>query len=193
MIRFSSLIPLLFLLAQSGFSSGAALLVIDMQKGLLDATSSIHVQGAMIPGLLKSANDNITMAHQKNIPVVYIRNEWANYFENLFTGNVCKKGSKSAELDSRLVIADSPIFSKSVGDAFSNKLLCKFIEGSGIDTLYIVGIMAEGCVHATGKGGMARNLKVIMLQDAIGSTSSTKKASMIETYSKEHMIVKQKL
>jgi nicotinamidase-related amidase len=147
----------------------------------------------MIPGLLKSANDNIAAAHQKIIPVVYIRNEWSNYFENLFTGNVCKKGSKNAELDGRVAIVDSLTFLKSVGDAFSNKQFCNYIEASHIDTLYIEGIMAEGCVHATGKGGVARSLKVIMLQDAIGSISFAKKASMIERYSKEHMIVKQRL
>jgi nicotinamidase-related amidase len=193
MKHLSSLIALLFLFAHSAFSSGAALLVIDMQKGLLDSNSSMHVQPAMIAGILKSANDNIAEAHRKNIPVVYIRNEWPNYFENMFTGNVCKKGSKNAELDSRLIIADSPTFSKSVGDAFSNKLLGKYIADSKVDTLYIEGIMAEGCVHATGKAGIAKNLKVIMLLDAIGSTSPAKKASMIERYSKEHMVVQKQL
>ena len=183
----------LLIISQSAYGAHSILLVINMQKGLLDTNSSMHVQNSMVDGVVKNVNENIAVARQKNIPIIYIRNEWSNFIWNYFTGNVCKKGSKQAELDDRISVVDSLTFTKSLPSAFSNKSFCNYLNENKIDTIYVEGVMAEACVYATGKDGIKRNLTVVMLEDAIGSTSSKKKEKMTEKYLKEHMRLQKQL
>lgn len=179
--------------SHNGDWSNSILLVIDMQKGLLDTTSSQHVENAMIGELIDKVNENIKKAKENGIPVVYIKNEWSNPFVNFFTGNVCKKGTSQAELDTRIKVESSLIFIKNVPNSFSNKLFCEYVNENKIGKIYIEGIMAEACVYATGKAGIKNNLKIIMLKDAIGSTSVKTRDKMIKKYLNNHMVLQNQL
>jgi nicotinamidase-related amidase len=173
--------------------TNSILLVIDMQKGLLDTNSSQHVENAMLDKLIINVNENIKKAKEKGIPVVYIKNEWSNPLINLITKNVCKKGTEQAELDKRINVESNLIYVKDVPNTFSNKLFCEYIINKKIGTIYIQGIMAQACVYATGKAGIKNNLKIVMLEDAIGSTSSKTKEKMIKKYSSNHMVIQNQL
>jgi nicotinamidase-related amidase len=173
--------------------TNSILLVIDMQKGLLDTNSSQHVEFAMIDKLISNVNENIIKAKLKGIPVVYIKNEWSNPLMNFMTKNVCKTGTEQVELDKRINVEGNLIFVKNVPNSFSNNLFCEYIANNKIGTIYIQGIMAQACVYATGKAGINNNLKIVMLEDAIGSTSSKTKENMIKKYSSNHMLIQKQL
>ena len=177
----------------NGHWSNSILLVIDMQKGLLDTNSSQHVENAMIGKLINNVNENIKKAKEIGIPVVYIKNEWSNPLVNYFTKNVCKKGTEQTELDTRMEVESNLIYVKNVPNTFSNKLFCEYIINNKIGTIYIQGIMAQACVYATGKAGINNNLKIVMLEDAIGSTSSKTKEKMIKKYLNNHMVLQKRL
>jgi nicotinamidase-related amidase len=173
--------------------SNSILLVIDMQTGLLDSIGVMHIDKTMADQIIKNVNQNINKARDLNIPVVYIKNEYSNALMNLFTGNINKAGSKKAEIDSRITIVGNSIYSKKVPNAFSNKLFCDYMDKNRIETIYIEGIFAEHCVFETGKAGLKRKLNVIMLEDAIGSSSSNKKAKMIKKYKDYNMLLQKQL
>src|SRR5271157_2459702 len=82
----------LLIISQSAYGAHSILLVIDMQKGLLDTNSSMHVQNSMVDGVVKNVNENIAVARQKNIPIIYIRNEWSNFIWNYLREMFVKKG-----------------------------------------------------------------------------------------------------
>jgi nicotinamidase-related amidase len=85
------------------------------------------------------------------------------------------------------------IFIKNVPNSFSNKLFCEYVNENKIGKIYIEGIMAEACVYATGKAGINNNIKIIMLKEAIGSTSSKTREKMIKKYLNNHMVLQNQL
>jgi nicotinamidase-related amidase len=177
----------------SVFNSNSILLVIDMQNGLLDSIGVMHIDKTMANQIIKNVNQNINRARDLNIPVVYIKNEYSNALMNFITGNINKAGSKKAEIDNRIIIVGNSIYSKKVPNAFSNKLFCDYMEKNKIETIYIEGIFAEHCVVETGKAGLKRKLNIIMLEDAIGSSSSKTKAKMIKKYRDYNMLLQKQL
>jgi nicotinamidase-related amidase len=174
-------------------SPNSVLLVIDMQTGLLDTNGFMHVDKTMTDGLVRNVNQNINKARELNIPIVYIKHECSNLVINFFTGNISKKGSKQTEIDNRITVVGTSVFTKTVPNAFSNKLFCNYVTENKIGTLYIEGIFAEHCVYATGKAGMERNLKVVMLENAIGSSSAKTKLKFIKKYKAHSMILQKQL
>jgi nicotinamidase-related amidase len=161
----------------SGMSgqSKSILLVIDMQANLLKpGKGGLHVDSLTSKALVENVNNNIRTAASLYIPVAYIQNEWTNPFVNYFTNNVCKKGAAGTEFDPRLLIVDSLVFHKSVPNSFSNKELLRFIERDSINTIYITGIMVEGCVGSTARNSIKKGFQTILIVPAIGSSSASK-------------------
>jgi nicotinamidase-related amidase len=174
-------------------SPDSILLVIDMQTGLLDTNRFMHVDKTMTNELIRNVNQNINKARELNIPIVYIKHECSNPVINFFTGDNSKKGSKQTEIDNRITIFGTSVFTKTVPNAFSNKSFCSYIEENRIGTLFIEGIFAEHCVYATGKAGLDRKLEVVMLEDAIGSSSAKTKLKFVEKYKAHSMVLQKQL
>jgi len=59
-------------------------------------------------------------------------------------------------------------FSKNKADAFSNPDLATYLSQQKINELIVTGVFVEGCVSATVNGALARNFKVIVVDDAVG-------------------------
>jgi nicotinamidase-related amidase len=155
--------------------SKSILLVIDMQTNLLKpGKGGLHVDSLTSKALVENVNKNIRTAASLQSPVAYVQNEWTNPFVNYFTNNVCKKGAAGAEFDPRLLIVDSLVFHKSVPNSFSNKELSEFIERDSINTIYITGIMVEGCVGSTARNSIKKGFQTILIVPAIGSSSASK-------------------
>jgi nicotinamidase-related amidase len=156
-----------------------ALFVIDMQENLLNPSSSMHIDTSGIQTFFKHVNDAIITCKNRGDEVIYIVNEWTNPFENLFTGNVCKKGGHGVGLDHRLLKVNDHIYAKSHPSSLSNKDLLKLIRNSYINEITVVGLMAEGCVKATAKDLKSKKFNVIEVEDALGSQSEVKKNKAI--------------
>ena len=175
MIKMVGMLLLVFPISGMSGQSKSILLVIDMQSNLLKpGKGGLHVDSLTSKALVENVNNNIRAAASLHIPVAYIQNEWTNPFVNYFTNNVCKKGAAGTEFDPRLLIVDSLVFHKSVPNSFSNKELSEFIERDSIKTIYITGIMVEGCVGSTARNSIKKGFQTILIVPAIGSSSASK-------------------
>jgi nicotinamidase-related amidase len=185
--------PKIFLLVLAGLLSiqvsasestqtHSALIVIDMQKKLLTPGKWQHVSPVMIDSLIKSVNCTIYKAKSQSVPIIYIVNEWTNPIINFFSKIVCKKGTEGAKLDDRIFCDSVHIFSKSKPSAFTNIEFCEWITDNHIDTLFITGVMAQGCVLQTIKSALKQELVVFTIKNAIGSTSVSTLQKYLQKY-----------
>lgn|GEM_PF-634044 len=175
-IRVGALLTIL--LVSSAILAGGSpqvLFVIDMQTNLLSpGKGGLHVDPFLAEPVITNVNSAVHAANSLGIPVLYIRNVWTNPLVNFFTHDVCKKGAIGTEFDKRVDIVDSLFFEKSAGNSFSNAQLSDYIERHEVKTIYVTGIMAEGCVGATAVEGLRRGLEVRLVVPAVGSSSRSK-------------------
>lgn len=186
--KFNSTLLTLLLLSTATYSqvSDRVLFVIDMQTNLLmHGKGGIHVDSLQTGPLIKNVNTTIYTAQSLGIPVFYILNEWTNPLVNFFTHNACKKGSAGTELDRRIAVVDSLFFKKSAGNSFSNAQLSDYVKRYSIKTIYITGIMAEGCVAATVTQGLKRGLDMRLIVPAIGSSSRSKLEKSLDSLKRQ--------
>jgi len=157
-----------------------AILVIDIQENLVNPNSRIHMDTSGIDLFFGNVNKSISQFNDNKDLVLYVVNEWTNPFMNWATGYVCKKGSNGVGLDKRMVLVNNKIYSKSKSNALTNKDLLKDLRDNKITDVYIMGLLAEGCVKATVKGLRKEKFNVIVIEDALGSKNITNKTKVID-------------
>jgi len=156
-----------------------AILVIDVQENLVNPNSKIHIDTLDIDLFFRNLNKTISQFNDNKDLVIYVVNEWTSPFMNWATGNVCKKGGNGVGLDKRLVLVNDKIYSKSKSNALTNKDLLKHLRDNKITDVYVMGLLAEGCVNATVKGLKNEKFNVIVIEDALGSKNITNKTKVI--------------
>ncbi|MDD4374463.1 MAG: cysteine hydrolase [Bacteroidales bacterium] len=187
-----SCIILLFIVISLNDSYGQtadnkALIVIDIQENLVNQNSKIHIDTSGIDLFFQNLNTSITQFDNNKDLVVYVVNEWTDPFKNLFTGNACKKGGIGVGLDKRLLLVNDKIYSKSKPNALKNKDLLNHLRDNNISEVYVMGLLAEGCVKATIQGLIKENFNVIVIEDALGSKSSNKKSKVLDYLHKNNI------
>lgn len=127
--------------------------------------------------MLTCINNAIDKASKEKIHIIYIGNEFEKnqYISNWFRNNASLKGSEGSKLNEQLKIMGNLYFTKKQGNAFSNSNLVKYIEDNHIKNIYVVGLFAEGCVLATVKGALRKNLTVTLIKDGIAGANDKKK------------------
>jgi nicotinamidase-related amidase len=78
-----------------------------------------------------------------------------------------------------LVLVNDKIYSKSKSNALTNKDLLKYLKDNKVSDVYVMGLLAEGCVKATVKGLIEEKFKVTVVEDALGSKNETNKSKVI--------------
>jgi Amidases related to nicotinamidase len=190
LLRVCAILVFVFSLLNSNYGqtvSKKALIVIDIQENLVNPNSKIHIDTSGVNLFFLNLNRSITKFSNNNDLVIYIVNEWSNPIMNWTTGNVCKKGGIGVGLDKRLILVNNNIYSKSKTNALSNKDLLKYLRDNNISEVYVMGLLAEGCVKATVKGLIKENFNVIVIEDALGSKNNTNKFKVIEYFNKSHI------
>lgn len=82
----------------------------------------------------------------------------------------CYEGTLQAELVKGLHVNSKYCFTKYKGDAFSNPKLTTFIKENGIDLIELVGVDGGGCVSLTAISACDLGFKVVLNNNAIGTT-----------------------
>lgn len=157
-----------------------AILVIDIQENLVNPNSKIHIDTLGIDLLFSNLNKTISQFNDNKDLVIYVVTEWTSPFMNWATGNVCKKGGAGVGIDKRLLVVNDKIYSKSKSNALTNNDLLQHLRDNKITDVYVMGLLAEGCVKATVKGLRDEKFNVIVIEDALGSKSITNKAKVID-------------
>ncbi|MGA0602469.1 isochorismatase family protein [Caulobacter sp. KR2-114] len=136
----------------------APVLVIDLQTGMFASPKYPPIHDA--DTLTARARRVIAWARGGGRPVAFVRHDGE-------AGDELAPGEAGWPVWPALGQQDGePTFSKSVGDAFSQPALVRWIEDMGADGVVLLGAQTEHCVTATVNGALARGLKVTVVGDA---------------------------
>lgn len=132
-----------------------ALLVIDIQNKYLPYMSDKDKKFAM-----EMINGAIWLFRQHNFPVIRVYNtnpEWGP-----------KPDTEEFEFPKSINISpDDPKIIKNFPSAFKETDLEELLKEKEINTVYLCGLSAVGCVLATYHGAMERDYNVFMIKDAL--------------------------
>jgi nicotinamidase-related amidase len=139
-----------------------ALVVMDMQLNYLGENAKIPIAN-QVEDLIKTVNDIIEDFNSNGYQIIYIRNIPRKY--DMYAGI---EGISSIEIAPGINIVSGNIFDKHTGSAFMNKNFENYLIQNQINELYIIGLMAEGCVYKTAISGLDRKYSVNFIENAVG-------------------------
>jgi len=145
-----------------------ALLVIDMQNDFTSAPAWAPEQTNNAMSAIKAL---VSMAHSNDIPVIEIRHVFRGHLATLLNGwfnqGRGNEGSPGLGTDARLALTPDMEVEKSVGDAFSNPELDRFLADKAVGTLILTGLDGCHCVNKTARGALNRGFDVRIATDAV--------------------------
>ncbi|MCE8553107.1 cysteine hydrolase [Ruegeria pomeroyi] len=140
---------------------GTALVVIDMQT---DFTSLPVWQSAQLDTAMENIGTAVDAARQAGVPVIAIRQVYKSGLARLLNGwfnqGRGNAGSAGIGLDPRLGLVPDIEVEKSMGDAFSEPALERYLEENRIGTLILTGLDGCHCVKNTAFGALNRGYTV---------------------------------
>ena len=132
-----------------------ALLVIDVQRGLFDASPRPYEADAIVERINKLS----ARARAAGVPVVFIQHEYPS--------GLLVHGSESWLLERNLVVADSDTFvRKTTPDSFLRTTLGELLAQWKTEQLVICGYASEFCVDTTTRRAAAQGFAVVLVADA---------------------------
>lgn len=138
-----------------------ALLVIDVQNCWLPMMSAEDTTLAM-----PRINWAINLFREKKLPIIRI------YHDD--PGKYPEPGDADFEFPKHLLITDKdPKIIKNYGDSFHKTQLAEKLKELKVNTVFLCGLSATGCVLTTYFGASENDFKPFMLKDAIISGNAT--------------------
>jgi nicotinamidase-related amidase len=134
-------------------ASSAALLVIDVQRGLFNRTTPIYQADV----LLQNINMLIDCAHRSGSPVIFVQHSNEGFLA---------RGTENWQLHPGLDPADADsTIHKRHGNAFLETPLKEELGLRGVHSLVVTGLVTHGCVQATCLGAKQLGYEVILVGD----------------------------
>jgi nicotinamidase/pyrazinamidase len=170
-----------------------ALLVIDVQEDFTGKTSRPPIQFKNPERMIETINKLISEARRKDILVIYVRQEyngfWAQAIAKYLFGGRALPGQPGTQIDQRVTIVNDNLFTKAIGDAFSNPQLNALLIKNQVNELYLTGLDAEHCVHSTALGALNRGYRVNAVTDALALMAEKKWNTLMKTYQQEGIVL----
>ena len=127
-----------------------ALLVIDMQKGVVEGAYERDAVVANVGSLVEKAR-------RERVPVVWVQH----------SDKGLARGSDAWRIVPELTPGDSePLVEKNYGDSFEATTLETVLSGLGVGRLVVVGAQTDACVRSTLHGAFARGYDATLVSDA---------------------------
>jgi nicotinamidase-related amidase len=134
-----------------------ALLVIDIQNAYLNGMAQREKEVAMV-----NINYYIQLFRSNGYPIIRIY-----HYSKQFGP---EQGTEQFEFPSSVLIRpDDPKVIKTYSDGFNKTDLDKVLKEKGINTVFLSGLSAVGCVLATWIGAQNNDYKAFLIKDAIMS------------------------
>ena len=134
-------------------SNQAALLIIDVQKGLFEKKIPVYKANE----LLNNISLLVERAHLSHTPVVYIQHSNDRFLA---------KGSDGWQLHPHLEPLNTDIIiPKQHGNAFEDTPLKQELDAQGVKTVVVTGLVTHGCVQATCLGAKQAGYHVVLVRD----------------------------
>jgi nicotinamidase-related amidase len=143
-------------------SNDTALLVIDVQVGLVEGTDPAY-QGAE---MLANINSLLSRARMTGTPVIYIQHDGSE-------GGRLAVGSPGWQIHPAIAPIDGEaIVRKRASDSFHETTLQRKLESQSIKRLVITGMKTEYCVDTTSRRAISLGFDVTLVGDAHATTDS---------------------
>lgn len=127
-----------------------ALLVVDVQKGVVDG--SLHRDT-----VVANIRDLVEKARAEQVPVVWVQH----------SDDEMPHGSESWEYVPELVRSDSePVVHKKYGDSFEDTTLESLLSERGVGRLVVAGAQTDMCIRSTLHGALTRGYDATLVSDA---------------------------
>ncbi len=140
-----------------------ALLVIDMQNAYLPMMDQSDVDAP-----IKTINGYIGLFNSLNLPVIYI------YHQNKRWGP--PSDSKEFQFVEQIQVPEDAIkVTKNYGNAFNKTDLDKILKEKGVNTVFLCGLSATGCVMATSVGASDLDYELFWIKNATLSPDKEQK------------------
>lgn len=144
-------------------SDASALLVIDMQVGLLHGPQVPHEKTRLLDHVCQL----ITRARAQQVPLFFARHTGP-------AGSPIAADSALWQLAPELPLAASDrCFNKSRPSCFAATPLLAWLQEAGVKRLTIVGMKTEYCVDTTCRAASDLGFEVVLVSDAHSTTDST--------------------
>lgn len=158
----------------------AALLLIDMQNGFIDAASPLRIAGAA--ATVPACAHALAAAREHGLAVFHVRRAYAadgSDVEAVRWEAWAEGGRPLSSADPMSLACPSelapapgePVVVKPSWSAFFGTDLDALLRARGIGTLVLAGTTTPNCVRSTAYDGLARGFNVAVLRDATSSRS----------------------
>ena len=109
---------------------------------------------------------------------------WARYYRRWASVTIEEIGPDAVRLVAALekFVPPSKVFDKIVYSPWADGQFARLLQGSGADTVIITGGETDVCVLATALGAIDQGLRVILVTDALCSSSDTTHDALMELY-----------
>jgi nicotinamidase-related amidase len=131
-----------------------ALLVIDVQRGLFEEPTPVY----RADEVLRNINTLVDRAHGTGVPVFWVQHSTATDLVEESDGWQLHTALKPLTTDH--------FIRKHHGNAFEDTPLKSELDALKVGRVVVVGLVTDGCVQATCKGGHALGYDVTLVQDA---------------------------
>jgi nicotinamidase-related amidase len=136
---------------------GAALLVVDVQRGLFEKATPIYRADDLVANICAL----MERARAAGAPVVVIQHANQGFLS---------EGSPGWQLHPSLQPAAGDLrIRKRQGNAFQNTPLHEELAARGVDTVVVTGLVTHGCVKATCLGAAELGYRIILVSDGHSS------------------------
>ena len=127
-----------------------ALLVVDVQKGVVEGTPERDTVVANVGSLVEKAR-------REEVPVVWVQH----------SDNDLERGSDDWQIVPELNPNEAePLVEKSYGDSFEDTTLETVLSGLEVGRLVVVGAQTDACIRSTLHGALARGYDATLVSDA---------------------------
>ena len=136
-------------------SSATALLIIDVQVGIIDDFHAYRGRE-----VLEQINTLLAKARASNVPVIYVQHDGEK-------GHPLEVGSPGWQIHSAIKPHEEDlIIRKRASDSFFETTLQKELESKGVKRLIVAGCMTEYCVDTTSRRAISMGYDVTLVSDA---------------------------
>lgn len=137
--------------------TGSALLVVDVQTGVMAAAHARDDVVANIGGL-------VAKARREHVPVIWVQH----------ADQELVHGSGQWQIVPELAPDPAePLVEKAYGDAFEATGLEHVLDGLGVGRLVVTGAETDQCIRSTIHGALARGYDVTLVRDAHTTSDNT--------------------
>lgn len=170
----------------------AALLMIDMQNGFIDAASPLCVAGAA--ATVPTCARVLRAAREQGMTVIHVRRRYAADGSDVEPVRwrawaeggrpLCVEGDDPASLDCPDVLTPADgerVLLKPRFSAFFGTPLAGLLQREGIDTVALIGTTTPNCIRSTCYDALSLDLNVVVVDDATSSrTPEVQAANMAD-------------